>query len=106
MSIAKLYQFKEISKFDAPPHKRDYIYCEAFTQDNHSPYYSEWRQNRYGQGDRDPRHCRRVAVVRIDGTPYCSAHAGLIALHRWVNGKLVECPTTEGATVDEKDGSM
>lgn len=47
-----------------------------------------WRQERYANKNLKPECCVRQAQYRIDGKPYCSAHAGRIALHYWATGKI------------------
>jgi hypothetical protein len=38
----------------------------------------------------DPHRCQHESTVEIDGKHYCTAHAGKIALERWLSGSLVE----------------
>lgn len=58
-----------------------------------------WRRDRYKKlrPQFDPDRCQHESTVEIDGKHYCTAHAGRIALDRWLKGDLVEaatCPAT------------
>lgn len=52
----------------------------------------QWRLDRYKQlrPTFDPLKCQRESTVKIDGTHYCSTHAGKIALKKWLKGELIE----------------
>lgn len=55
-------------------------------------HFEAWRKDRYKKlrPDMDPERCQRESTVKIDGKPYCSNHAGKIALKLWLSGKLKE----------------
>jgi hypothetical protein len=51
-----------------------------------------WRRDRYKRlrPHFNPDHCQHESTVEIDCDHYCTAHAGKIALDRWLSGKLRE----------------
>ena len=55
-------------------------------------HHERWRQSRYAElrPHMDPKRCQHESTVEIDGKHYCTAHAGKIALDRWLSGKLRE----------------
>jgi hypothetical protein len=55
-------------------------------------HHERWRQERYAKmrPHWKPTHCQHESTVEIDGLHYCTAHAGKIALDRWLSGKLRE----------------
>lgn len=58
----------------------DYVQCSAVPLESYRSMFN--RENHY-QKQRpqfDPKKCQRQATVRIDGVPYCRAHAGQKAL--------------------------
>lgn len=93
MSLKVIKQFPTKPTFLRTPDKDAFIYCHAFTNDNNSEHYTNWRKHRYGpDSPHDYRMCRRIAVVEVDDVYLCSAHAGKLALLKWVKGDLVEAP--------------
>lgn len=52
----------------------------------------KWRQQRYLKlrPHFDPMLCQHESAFEIDGKNYCRAHAGQIALNKWLNGELTE----------------
>lgn len=51
-----------------------------------------WRRERYVRlrPDYNPDLCQKPSTIEIDGKCYCMAHAGKIALEKWIVGDLEE----------------
>lgn len=79
--------FREIAP--PPPRVARPMCCNPASDD--TVRLIDWRSRRYGA---EASHCQRLARYEIDGKPYCSLHAGRIALQRWRDGALVEAEKT------------
>ena len=63
---------------------------------------TEWRIERYRRTrpQYNPLCCQQPSTYEIDGKPYCTSHAGKIALEKWIVGDLEERITS----TDKADG--
>jgi hypothetical protein len=54
--------------------------------------FEDWRKGRYAKlrPHMDAARCQRESTVEINGSHYCRAHAGGMALEMWLSNQLVE----------------
>lgn len=81
---------KKLKVVSTPPKRLVTPQCSTVIPAN--SHFEAWRKERYKKlrPDMDPERCQRESTVQISGKPYCSNHAGKIALKLWLDGKLKE----------------